>query len=372
VNNSKIFKKGEMMKKIILGVLVIGILMIMVACQPTADSATGKAWLSTRCTAGWKCYSTAYRGYQSTFCGWSSVTACPYGCLNGVCKPAPSLCTVGSYRCEKSANGTYTNWAQKCYDAAKGWTNTELCKYGCNGATGQCNPEPLCQVGGYRCEKSANGTYTNWAQKCYDATKGWVNTELCKYGCDGSTGQCKPTPPCTNDCAVSGVKMCSNSIAKVCGQYDTDNCLDWSSTTCTYGCGTDSCNPAPLPCIDTDNGKNYLNRGTLVNENNKTDWCIDGITLGEYYCDKTTGKGTWEKYICPGGCLDGKCIVSSNCTDDCSALGVTSCFNDYKKICGNFDTDTCLDWGTGILCSYGCSAGVCLPVPSGNFTGNSS
>jgi len=45
----------------------------------------------------------------------------------------------------------------------------------------------------------------------------------------------KPTPEeklkvtCQNECSAAGSKRCSNNGYQVCGNYDTDNCLEWSS-----------------------------------------------------------------------------------------------------------------------------------------------
>ena len=64
-------------------------------------------------------------------------------------------------------------------------------------------------------------------------------------GCGGSCGTCASgqtcsngvcsSPSCTNDC-TSGSKQCSGSGYQTCGNYDSDSCTEWSTTTsCATG-----------------------------------------------------------------------------------------------------------------------------------------
>lgn len=63
------------------------------------------------------------------------------------------------------------------------------------------------------------------------------------------------------------------------------------------------------------------------------------------------------------------------CTDECSPSGAVSCYNTTAvRTCGNYDNDTCLEWGSASACAAGqlCSAGVCSTPLGGaqNQTGN--
>lgn len=89
--------------------------------------------------------------------------------------------------------------------------------------------------------------------KCYDllhrgyqSSDGAWNQEtitFCRNGMCGTGGEC-----CVNDCRYTGEKICSNSYAKVCGEYDAekgervDPCLEWSpSKSCENGCFNGYC-----------------------------------------------------------------------------------------------------------------------------------
>jgi len=55
------------------------------------------------------------------------------------------------------------------------------------------------------------------------------------------------------------------------------------------------------------------------------------------------------------------------CSDECSPAGKKQCFENYVITCGNFDSDSCLEWDTlGTYCIYGCSNGVCNNPPPAN------
>jgi hypothetical protein len=62
---------------------------------------------------------------------------------------------------------------------------------------------------------------------------------------------------------------------------------------------------------------------------------------------------------------------NSSCSNECSISGQLQCFGSYSKTCGNYDSDSCLEWSSGTLCQYGCTGGNCLPNP-GNQTNQTS
>lgn len=97
---------------------------------------------------------------------------------------------------------------------------------------------------------------------------------------------------------------------------------------------------ASATCSDTDNGKNYSERGTAcVGPTCYTDNC-SGTKLTEYYCNKNNlGSAS---YSCPYGCVNGAC---SKCVPNCAG-----------KQCG---TDGC--GGSCGNCQPGqsCSNGTC-------------
>jgi len=127
-------------------------------------------------------------------------------------------------------------------------------------------------------------------------------------GCD-TTSKCVADVTCgacTDQCS-SGQKDCPDSTHyRTCGQYDTDTCLDWSSS----------------------------------------EACSTGQT-------------------CPGGVCSGVCTVPN----DCSPSGKKECLTEggtTYKTCGNYDADCGLEWSPSQLCSFGqkCSGGVCGTTPT--------
>ncbi len=65
------------------------------------------------------------------------------------------------------------------------------------------------------------------------------------------------------------------------------------------------------------------------------------------------------------------CSFSQNqtCTNDCVAVGLKLCYEDsgLLKTCGNYDSDSCLEWSAGTTCPYGCNVNGCNSSP-GNQT----
>ncbi|MCD6192141.1 MAG: hypothetical protein J7L26_01565 [Candidatus Aminicenantes bacterium] len=56
----------------------------------------------------------------------------------------------------------------------------------------------------------------------------------------------RASPSCVDECSYLGQKQCEGSILKSCGNYDTDECLEWRNYQyCEYGCALGKCNPAP-------------------------------------------------------------------------------------------------------------------------------
>ena len=85
----------------------------------------------------------------------------------------------------------------------------------------------------------------------------------------GSDGQCS-TRPCTDDCETEGYTECfGDSGYRVCGQYDSDTCLDWSSS---VPCGADrrcqdgaciefcqnACSQNEVGCVQNDDSKSWF------------------------------------------------------------------------------------------------------------------
>lgn len=121
-------------------------------------------------------------------------------------------------------------------------------------------------------------------------------------------------------------------------------------------------------CSDSDGGVNLYVKGFINISNGYssvyTDRCTSSILVLEYTCNPD-GSGSGGTYNCVYGCSDGVCNTAPvnetpTCSHDCTSLGLSQCFGNYTKICGNYDSDSCLEWDSGTYCSYGCSNGICL------------
>ena len=140
--------------------------------------------------------------------------------------------------------------ADKCY-----WTGTEsgvpfeICS---NCGNGICeNVEGVCGCPEDCAGKGLSNYKTNqdfcqsddYDASCKDLPEG-MELELCNL--------CSDTPnKCVNECNLSGKKMCDgNNSYKTCGNYDTDNCLEYGNKTlCSYGdyCSGGECISKSIP-----------------------------------------------------------------------------------------------------------------------------
>ena len=137
---------------------------------------------------------------------------------------------------------------------------------------------------------------------------------------------------CINECSFSGQTRCIDvTHKKTCGNYDSDACLEWSSSEpCSLGqiCQNGACKeePTTTACTDSDGGKNYYLKGTTYGMSpygpyvsptgdyiSSTDQCGGGPLsllasegqLTEYYCDGKYNKSTI--FTCPSDCENGAC-----------------------------------------------------------------
>lgn len=115
----------------------------------------------------------------------------------------------------------------------------------------------------------------------------------------------EPTPQCQDECS-EGERICEGSNGfKICGNFDGDSCLEWSSV---EFCGLDE--------------------------------------------------------VCNGGTCE---FNPAGCTDECTQTGY-SCFSPtVLQYCGQFDEDSCLEYGNNEPCPDGttCSNGQCISSSDG-------
>ena len=122
------------------------------------------------------------------------------------------------------------------------------------------------------------------------------------------------------------------------------NCGNSSSNN---GSCTDECSSGTKQC----SGNGYQTCG-----NYDSDSCLEWSTV--------TACGTGET------CSNGDCSVA--CTDECSS-GTKQCSGNGYQTCGNYDSDSCLEWGTVTACGSGeaCSNGSCAPTCSNECSSGS-
>ena len=95
--------------------------------------------------------------------------------------------------------------------------------------------------------------------------------------------------------------------------------------------------------------------------------CLDGECCqpdcGAVECGDDGCEGSCGTCFSVEKCVEGECVMQ--CTDECDGEGEKSCQQDFTTVCGNFDLDPCLEWGTEKPCLAGsvCEEGECICVP---------
>ena len=157
------------------------------------------------------------------------------------------------------------------------------------------------------------------------------------------TEEVKPEITCQNECSPTGSKKCSNNGYQICGNYDADNCLEWSTITncpaCQYCQGATS--------------------GSCVNRPNNTQDITSPNT-----CSATCKK-----------CSGGACVnqasgenLFSQCTGAYSCSGfVTRLRNMCNGSGACADIDAAASDCSGTCSSY-CSGGSCISTNTGAGT----
>jgi hypothetical protein len=161
---------------------------------------------------------------------------------------------------------------------------------------------------------------------------------------DGGNGECQ-------DSCNEGDQFCDGNGYRVCGNYDADDCVEWSplfecaSSSCVDGECTGGC--ADL-CVSGD--KQCVGTGTYE-------------TCGDYNQDGCTDWGGLT--TCDAGlvCDQGECVIA--CSDECTA-GDQRCaaVGNGTEYCGNHDADDCLEFGGSSECPAReiCENAICVPA----------
>jgi len=312
--------------------------------------------LDDECAAGWKCYDNNTKAYQSSNCSWDELFTCTYGdCESGEC--------TTDITCVDSDGGkSYYVLGQIIYgDVLK----TDNC----------------IENGGKLVEYFCQTINDTWDQMTYECSDG-----SCVSGiCTNNTIE-------TNDTCTAGY-VCDGEMQM---KYIQEDCTEDSSLhmTCTNGpcvngvC-TDTSTNSTFFCSDTDNGRNYYEKGTCSDSTGEvsTDYCGSNNYITEFSCNEyQSGKFDCSSIStdCPDGniCNDGACVSETATNDTIVEGGVTaSCRGPEGWYCINYSMkayqhDDLYDPATDIRnddcifteytsCEYGCDGGACLESHSG-------
>ncbi|MEM4244713.1 MAG: hypothetical protein QXR60_00715 [Candidatus Nanoarchaeia archaeon] len=178
----------------------------------------------------------------------------------------------------------------------------------------------------------------------------------------------------TNSISVSGVsgscvarctggsdgKGCYNSKTCV-SSGDTISCYTWGGP--ATGCTVNYVTCSRKPCYDSDTAndiyyKGYVNYYDTYYRQRRDvyDACASSTSVREYYCVGPETIASTDKSCSPGTCSNGVCV----CSNECSS-GQKRCYSGGVQTCGQYDADSCLDWGGYTACGscQSCSSGSC-------------
>lgn len=323
-------------------------------------------------SCGYNYYCNDNDVYQTATCDKelgcpSSDTACKtehtvedkkYGeCGTAGCSNAQCCQTHSSYSCSEGDVYWYSSCSvkedkkQECGDS--GFVGSNYCfdsdvyrnytTKGCSGNSCTTNTEKQKQneCGSLGCSNGqCNSCQTHSSYACSEGDVYWYNScnvkEDKKEECGSkscSNGQCVDV--CIDECVPQGETQCNGNTKQTCGNYDSDSCLEWgNNVNCQYGCSNGQCNTCtPHSYSQCSEGDVYWYNSCNVREDKKQE------------CGSN-------------GCSNGQCIPEP-CVDECSTSGAKQCSGSNLQTCGNYDSDSCLEWGNNVNCPSGCSNGQC-------------
>ncbi len=282
---------------------------------------------------------------------WGGHVACPsgYKCDGGACvEDCQDECTEGERICDGAG---YRVCGDYDTDSCLDWSAIYPCGSGevCDGGVCSRECQNECSTEGEK-ECFGNG-WRECGEYDLDDCLDWSETHPCGVGqiCDPATVTC--VDACSDECTPAGERECYGNGWRECGYYDSDSCLDWSSVN---PCGSGQvCNPDTVTCVDDCFDECY--------EVDARQCFGDGYDVCGYWDADSCME--WGGHVaCPGGttCSDGQC--QTVCSDECTQAGETVCDGNGYRVCGEYDTDSCLDWSGITYCAYNerCENGVCV------------
>ncbi len=287
---------------------------------------------------------------------WGEPIACDDGltCSGGLCSDPNECiddCNEGDLRC--GAAGVQECRADADGDPCLDWAPEEACADGESCSNGVCMAGGCmdeCGEGTSRCSPGGPGRQDCGqfdADDCFD----WSEVRNCGDGQSCSNGVCTLIEDCANECAEGTVQCTDGNRARVeCGNTDADDCLELGP---------------PIRCGDDE----ICSGGECQLADMCEDECVEGglrCAMGGFQaCGQVADCWLWgaiEACAVEEGCVDGQCVA--NVVDECPGEGTVRCEGDAVVECGYFDADAALDWSLPRNCEDDetCSNGVCNAI----------
>jgi len=276
-------------------------------------------------------------------------------CSAGFCADkCKSECTTkGATKCDTGGVATCDDYNK---DTCLEWGTPKQCAKGqvCSG--GQCADScknECTAIGAKKCD--AAGKITKCGDFNKDGCLEWGTGTACAKGLVCDSGFC--ANKCSNACTAVGAKKCDVAgKVTVCGDYNKDGCLEWGSgTPCGAGtmCSNGQCAQSCSNACNVKNGKQ----------------CVAGQKAKYQVCDDYNKDGCLEwgtAQGCGSGqvCSLGQCAAT--CQNACDAKNAKQCKDNATQVCGDYNNDGCLEWGTPKQCeAYElCVSGACKHKPN--------
>ena len=235
---------------------------------------------------------------------WSAeVTACPSttpACSAGQCgTQCFDECTQNEKKC--ASGNTWQVCGENDSDPCRDWAEIKACKEGETCENGECKAacEGECKASETKCIGTGLVTCGQFDKDdCLD----WSAPKPCGGGQVCSEGACKAPTGCANDCS-EGDKKCDGLLWLQCGNHDADQCLEFDPGT--------SCVPADKCQIGECDAKKGCGSHPVICVDPPKPGCTDASNYATYTplgsCQEGVCGYTAITAPCPGGCSNGEC-----------------------------------------------------------------
>jgi hypothetical protein len=234
---------------------------------------------------------------------WGGAKACPDTCALGACVSGcvAECAAEGLTRCDSAQVETCRE-----VDGCLRWVASVTCPEGTTCSAGRCSSECVdeCQMGETTCQ---GGGRVECGEFDADACRDWSLPTACAAGETCSAGACSSM--CENECTTEGARDCDSTghDVVVCGQHDADPCLEFAEVqACDTGeaCSLGACRTECVDECTADARQCRPGSGTSVEVcgNSDSDPCLEWVASTD--CAATNRV-----------CANGAC--AAQCADEC-------------------------------------------------------